>query len=311
MAILTKQIAYFGGNDPLFQTREVSGVGHSILLRDTISEDTNFVDPGLVFSSPLNKDLTYYLRFQIEPYDNFLSNSSEKDYPNRVEILNSETFYTNNDYYVQVVAYSHMATDNSGGIRVPDEQLIKTIKVAKNGDENKGKPIVVECIFQPYLANLDRLSLRIRREGADYQKMLTDCEKDNIRSQNGLGWDVNNTSEEIKSCEYGRFPRIKRSTVSIYEVQNVLADDTAAKQGRIKKIGIQGRPNLLFSINGEEMRLNKTGIYEISYDRIDVNHIGFIVKDPQNANIDSSIILDYTYVSSPSSGVLPISNEEG
>lgn len=47
----------------------------------------------------------------------------------------------------------------------------------------------------------------------------------------------------------------------------------------LKKIGIQGPPGLLFVLNGEEIRINRTGIYELYHDSILITYLGFIIKD--------------------------------
>lgn len=47
----------------------------------------------------------------------------------------------------------------------------------------------------------------------------------------------------------------------------------------LKKIGIQGPPGLLFCIDGEEIRIGRSGIYELYNDEITISYIGFIIKD--------------------------------
>ena len=46
----------------------------------------------------------------------------------------------------------------------------------------------------------------------------------------------------------------------------------------LTKIGIQGPPSLLMCINGEQIRIGKTGIYEINHDSIHITSISFVPK---------------------------------
>ena len=57
----------------------------------------------------------------------------------------------------------------------------------------------------------------------------------------------------------------------------------------LKQIGIQGPPGLLMSINGEEIRIGRSGLYEITYG-INTTFIGFIVEADEKY-----FILDYQY----------------
>ena len=47
----------------------------------------------------------------------------------------------------------------------------------------------------------------------------------------------------------------------------------------LKKIGIQGPPGLLFCIDGEEIRIGRSGIYELYNEDIAISYMGFIIKD--------------------------------
>lgn len=284
MANITKQIAYFGGDSPLFKKDPVPDIKFGLHKRKTIVDEIGFLDPMLYRDATFETNKTYYLKFLVEPYNKELEGD-----PNPPK--DNEAAYENNDYIIQVVLISSDTSEFQ-----QEEQLIKEIEVKKNGvklDENElnKRKIKVECIFKPFISGLDQITIRIKRGGVDYQHILSSFEKEYIKK---LGW----SGDELDPnsiYQSGRFPRIRKDSIEISTINNVLAEDTEAMNGTIKKIGIQGRPNLLFSINGEEMRLNKTGVYEISYDRIDIDHIGFVVNEA--GNTDTSVILDYTYIS--------------
>lgn len=75
----------------------------------------------------------------------------------------------------------------------------------------------------------------------------------------------------------------------IYNVLSTIGVDS------IKKIGVQGPPGLLMCINGEEIRVGRSGIYEMVED-VDVTFIGFIIKDSiQTPDKKDYFILDYQY----------------
>lgn len=48
---------------------------------------------------------------------------------------------------------------------------------------------------------------------------------------------------------------------------------------KLKKIGLQGPPGLMFVLDGEEIRIGRTGVYELYNDNIEISYIGFIIKD--------------------------------
>ena len=63
----------------------------------------------------------------------------------------------------------------------------------------------------------------------------------------------------------------------IYNVINYI-DGSIEDTGVLKQIGVQSAPGLLMSINGEEIKVGRSGIYEIN-NGIKVSFIGFIVED--------------------------------
>ena len=74
----------------------------------------------------------------------------------------------------------------------------------------------------------------------------------------------------------------------IYNVINFLQTSIENK-GVLKQIGVQGPPGLLMSINGEAIRVGRSGLYEIN-NGINTSFIGFIIEDDEKY-----FILDYQY----------------
>lgn len=62
---------------------------------------------------------------------------------------------------------------------------------------------------------------------------------------------------------------------------------------KIVKIGVQGPPSLLMCINGEQIRIGKTGIFEINEDNISISFVGFVPKVKNG--ILEYFIMDYEY----------------
>jgi len=64
----------------------------------------------------------------------------------------------------------------------------------------------------------------------------------------------------------------------------------------LKKIGIQGPPGMMFVVDGEEMRIGRTGIYELYNDDITISYLGFVVKDSTFTQDGKDFfILDFKY----------------
>lgn len=69
----------------------------------------------------------------------------------------------------------------------------------------------------------------------------------------------------------------------LHKLHNLFTIEESLKEiQRIKKVGIQGPPNLNFSINGEDFIMGKTGIFMIS--GVDITNISFFLKENTSAN---------------------------
>lgn len=71
-------------------------------------------------------------------------------------------------------------------------------------------------------------------------------------------------------------------------IKNIIKDIN-----KIVKIGVQGPPSLLMCINGEQIRIGKTGIFEINEDNVSISFVGFIPKVKNG--ILEYFIMDYEY----------------
>jgi len=88
---------------------------------------------------------------------------------------------------------------------------------------------------------------------------------------------------------YGRTMQITIERLDkIYNVINFLSPSLGGSK-ILKQIGVQGPPGLLMSINGEEIRIGRSGLYEINHG-INTTFIGFIIEADEKY-----FILDYQY----------------
>lgn len=88
---------------------------------------------------------------------------------------------------------------------------------------------------------------------------------------------------------YGREMTISIDRLDeVYNVINYL-NTSIDNKSALKQIGIQGPPGLLMNINGEAIRIGRSGLYEIN-NGIKTTFIGFIVEADEKY-----FILDYQY----------------
>lgn len=83
--------------------------------------------------------------------------------------------------------------------------------------------------------------------------------------------------------------KTKKMTISnykLFKIENILPENI-----NIEKIGIQAPSGMMFTINGEEMMIGRTGIYELYNKDIPITYLGFVTE--QNDN--KFFIVDYQY----------------
>lgn len=86
---------------------------------------------------------------------------------------------------------------------------------------------------------------------------------------------------------------INMSVLRLEELQNMIFSclgNDVSKEGRLKQIGVQGPTGLQMCIDGEQIKLGRSGLFEIN-NGIAVSFISFIVTE----NDDKHFILDYQY----------------
>ena len=145
------------------------------------------------------------------------------------------------------------------------EQFLKSFYVpAIRGNKDINKTAIIEIVFNPII-NFSDVVIRLNRTSQDYS----------IENPDGSS---------------GRVFEIVDDGCACYEIINIL--NSIPSVTAFDKIGVQGPSGLLMCINGEEIRVTPSGIYE-TRSGYKINFMGFVVTDP-NPNVNY-FILDYQY----------------
>lgn len=157
----------------------------------------------------------------------------------------------------------------------PQTIIIKLINTNKQTDNIQNlRTIVVDAgreteyntyeIVIPPNNNYNRIKFELQRELEDYNKKNSDG-------------------------TYGRICKIE--VIRLDEIYNVIDYlTTIINKSALLQIGVQSAPGLLMCINGEEIRVGRSGLYEI-LNGYKVTFIGFIVEPNDNKHF----MLDYQY----------------
>lgn len=185
-----------------------------------------------------------------------------------LKITNNTSFEVGQSYYfnfkikqkdklqtIKVYLRKHFDANRKGEAKEDRTQLIDTFIIPIGTNEYSN----FELIFSPNY-NYDEIIFELQRTLIDYQQSPSRV----------IDLTINDLSEMVNVIDYiGHSPLLK--------------------------IGIQGPTGLLFCINGEEIRMGKSGIYEI-LNGYKVNSIGFVPKpDSISPGGKDYFILDYQY----------------
>ena len=148
------------------------------------------------------------------------------------------------------------------------KQYIKTVTITANAqaqvngiavvndDNNINEWVDIEFIFTPVADDLDTILFELVRTNEDYL----------IKNDDGT---------------YGRKPILIYQELS--EINNLISDKI------FKKIGVQSHPGLIMCINGEMIRIGRTGIYELKNGIVNIFKFSVINSAKENNEIDYSI----------------------
>lgn len=80
-------------------------------------------------------------------------------------------------------------------------------------------------------------------------------------------------------------PGLEFIVQSFGTISNIIPTLDIENKGRLKQIGVQGRAGLEMCINGEMIRVGRSGIYEINHG-VDITFIGFIPDESDHFLMD-------------------------
>ena len=140
-------------------------------------------------------------------------------------------------------------------------QTLETIVVAPGLESYYD---VFDIVIPPNAA-YDRIHFKLERELIDYNQLNEDG-------------------------TYGR--TVQAQVMRFDEINNIVThlDSAIENKGRFKQIGVQSAPGLQMCIDGEQIRVGRSGIYEIN-NGVNVQFLGFIVE-PDDGKY---FLLDYQY----------------
>lgn len=180
--------------------------------------------------------------------------------------------------------------DNSG----KQKSYFIRFKIYKRTDSAQSLTVRL-CNTQKDIDNIQTIkSIKVEQgEETDYSTFELIISPNNIYhelqfvlSRDALDYEIYGEDSSVT----GRIIKIEIENFSIvYDIMDFLKSSIENK-GRLKQIGVQGPTGLLMCINGEAIRVGRTGIYEIK-NGISVNSIGFVIEPDDN----KIFILDYQY----------------
>lgn len=193
-----------------------------------------------------------------------------------LKIRNNESFSYEKKYYVKIQIIRANIDTQSGELerdftislgnningQSSTQQFLKTFQVPNKDSENtldSNNTANIELVFAPNI-NFSYLIIRLDRDARDFSIVNN--------NQNGRTFEIGN-------CE-------------IYEIINIKPVNISS----FNKIGVQGPPGLLMCINGQEIRIGPSGIYQ-TRNGYKINFMGFVIKDVNFNYNDYYFILDY------------------
>ena len=123
-----------------------------------------------------------------------------------------------------------------------------------------------EMVFRPVEDNFSEITIEMIRTAEDY----------NIQSEDDDGEQT-----------YGRYIPLDSFEYTVYSLTNLVNE--LNPNGSLDRIGVWSHPGLLMAVNGEEIRVGKSGLWEID-GILPIESLGIVAVD-YNYNLS----IDYTY----------------
>lgn len=169
------------------------------------------------------------------------SNTGGMTFSDSCVILPNQKMYSERTYYFHGKVKLNISSSQTFHIILLDstginsQQYIKSVTFPMGDGEDEGIFVDIEFIFQPFTI-YDTICFELVRERTDYLNPREAC----IIYQ------------------------------ELSEIQNLIETQSLGNGKSLKKIGVQTKPSALMAINGEEIRVGKSGIYELREDLIPI-----------------------------------------
>ena len=190
-------------------------------------------------------------------------------------VLNNQT-----SYYLKFTVYKKISGEQSfdlilknSDVSSKETQTIESFVAAKLIEGEKNNKVVFEVIITPN-STYNQIVFDLDRTSIDLKEV-------NQEKEDVVGW--------VMIIEINEF----------YAIHNIIEDLSSnlnySELEELAKIGVQGPPGLIMCINGEQIRIGRTGIYELN-NGMKIQSIGFILKK-SDFYLDGTdyFIMDFQY----------------
>lgn len=199
-------------------------------------------------------------------------NSIVNFYDPCLQVEGGNTLSASSSYYLRFKVKQFIDSVQDFTIKLKNNQLtedntqsIRNFKVKMGTEES-----IFELIFTPN-SNYNEIIFELSRLILDFQ----------ITNENGTGGRI----IDIEILDFYLINNIVNVLSSLYP-----------NLTKLKKIGLQGSPGLLFTLDGEEIRIGRSGIYELYHEEISISYIGFVIKESSGPLSGKDFfILDFKY----------------
>lgn len=187
---------------------------------------------------------------------------SSNEWKDSAILLSSNSYFKKDKLYYIKVTLTGASSTNPTKILVKLKSTVNTNEMIV-GEYDWNVDTTYEIIFSPNNNNYNKIVFEIQRNQTDYQDPT-------------------------------RVAKIYENGYKVQEVTDIIEEflkKTYSSLLYLDKIGLQGPPGMLFSINGEQMRIGSSGYYEL--EDIIINQIGFIPKRTGKTYKDEKNALEY------------------
>lgn len=195
---------------------------------------------------------------------------------NVLQALDSTGMKSRN-YFVRFKVYKKKVSNNDGSINVSASKQIITIKLVNTSKTSDNTQILQTIEVEP-------------GETSDYS--VFDIVISPNSTYNQIQFILNRVVEDYNTVDrdgiYGR--KIHMEVDKLEEFKNIIDYIDTNGTGQIKQIGIQSAPGFQMCVDGEQIRIGRSGLYEIKNGVI-IKFIGFVI-DPED---NQHFMLDYLY----------------